>query len=122
VARVLIVNDEPEFAALLHAFIVTKGHEPLVARTGQEALSTVKEGRPLIVLLDIHTPGMDGIDLLRQIRDIDREVGVVMLTAADEVEIARQALRLGAFDFLVKPLDLTRVEQVLGYTRATTTV
>jgi DNA-binding response OmpR family regulator len=113
--RVLVVDDEPDFVEFIREFVVQSGYEPLAAFSGPEALRLVKEQRPHIVLLDIRMPGMDGIEVLKAIREIDREVGVVMLTGVKDEETGRRALLLGAFDYLVKPIDLKYLERVLWY-------
>jgi len=111
--RVLIVDDEPDFVELIREFVARSGYEPLLACNGPEALRKVREERPHIVLLDIRMSGMDGIEVLRKIREIDREVGVIMLTALNDSGVRRRSLRLGAFDYLVKPLDFKDLERVL---------
>ncbi len=120
--RVLIVDDEPDFAELLQAFVASNGYTPLVASSGPEALRKVKEERPHLVLSDIRMPGMDGLEVLRHIRGIDREVGVIMVTAVEDAAVGCKSLRMGAFDYLVKPLDIEYLEQVLWYKVATMTV
>lgn len=82
---------------------------------GLEGLQKVKEERPHLVLLDVRMPKMDGLDVLRQLREIDKEVGVIMVTAVNEEEIGRQAMVMGAFDYIIKPLDLSYLEQSLWY-------
>lgn len=121
-ARVLIVDDEPDFVELIQEFVAGKGYEPLVAYSGREALQKVKDERPHIVLLDIRMPGMDGMEVLEKIREIDREIGVIMLTAVNDREIGRQSLQSGAFDYLVKPIDLKYLERVLWYKVAAMTL
>ena len=120
--RVLIVDDEPDFVELIREFVSRHGYTPLLAYNGPEALCLLKEERPHIVLLDIRMPGMDGIEVLRKIREIDREVGVIMLTAVDDSEVGHRSFQLGAFDYLVKPLDFKYLERVLWYKVATMTV
>lgn len=93
--------------------LVQKGHEAIVALNGEEAIKKVKEERPHIVLLDIRMPGMDGIEALKQIREIDKEVGVVMITAVKEEETGRKCLELGAHDYIAKPFSLDYLETVL---------
>ncbi len=121
-ARVLIVDDEPDFVELIQEFVAGRGYEPLVAYSGREALQKVKDERPHIVLLDIRMPGMDGMEVLEKIREIDREIGVIMLTAVNDREIGRQSLQRGAFDYLVKPIDLKYLERVLWYKVAAMTL
>ena len=82
----------------------------------------MKEERPHLILLDIQMPKMDGLEVLRRLREIDKEVSVIMITSVNEQEIARQAIELGAFDYIVKPLDLPYLEQSLWYKITTMTL
>jgi len=120
--RVLIVDDEPDFVELLREFLTAKGYEVAAAYDGEEALRKVKEDRPHLVLLDVRMPKMNGLEVLRQLREIDHEVGVIMVTAVDEEETGRQALKLGAFDYVIKPLDLKYLERSLWYKITTMTL
>jgi two-component system response regulator AtoC len=114
-AKVLVVDDEPAAVELLVEFLSTKGYEVLTATNGEEAVRRVKEDRPHLVLLDVRMPKMDGMEALRRIREIDPEMGVIMVTAVNEEEVGRKALEQGAFDYIVKPLDLKYLERSLGY-------
>ncbi|MGH7408295.1 MAG: response regulator [Candidatus Methylomirabilales bacterium] len=114
-AKVLVVDDTPEAVELLVEFLSSKGYEVLTATSGEEALRRVKEDRPHLVLLDIHMPKMDGMEVLRRIREIDPEMGVIMATAVNEEDVGRKALEMGAFDYIVKPLDLKYLENSLWY-------
>jgi DNA-binding response OmpR family regulator len=118
-AKVLVVDDEPEAVELLVEFLSSKGYEVLTATSGEEALRRVKEDRPHLVLLDIRMPQMNGLEVLRRIREIDAEMGVIMVTAVNEEDVGRKALELGAFDYIVKPLDLKYLERSLWYKIAT---
>ncbi|MGH7361009.1 MAG: response regulator transcription factor, partial [Candidatus Methylomirabilales bacterium] len=68
-----------------------------------------------LVLLDVRMPKMDGMEVLRRIREIDPEMGVIMVTAVNEEDVGRKALELGAFDYIVKPLALKYLENSLWY-------
>lgn len=111
--RVLVVDDEADAVELLQEFLVAKGYEVLTATDGEEALRKVREERPHLILLDVRMPGMNGLEILRRVRQIDQEVGVIMVTAVNEEETGREALALGAFDYIVKPLDLAYLERSL---------
>ena len=114
-AKVLVVDDEPAARELLVEFLSTKGYEVLTATNGAEALRRVQEDRPHLVLLDIRMPKMSGLEVLQRIREIDAEMGIIMVTAVNEEDVGRQALELGAFDYIVKPLDLKYLERSLWY-------
>jgi DNA-binding response OmpR family regulator len=120
--RVLVVDDEPKAIELLQEFLTVKGYEVLTALNGEEALRKVKEERPHLILLDICMPKMDGLEVLKRVREIDREVGVIMVTAVHEEETGRQALKLGAFDYITKPLDFQYLERSLWYKITTMTL
>lgn len=118
---VLVVEDEPAIASILTAYLERDGLRSRMASDGQEALQLFRLLRPDLVLLDIHLPGMDGIDVLRAIRD-DSQTPVIMVTAlADDVD-KLLALRLGADDYVVKPFNppevVARVRAVLRRTQA----
>lgn len=113
--RVLVVDDEPDVLELLSEFLAGKGYEVSTALSGPEGLQKLKAERPHAILLDIRMPGMSGMEVLRRIRMTDREVGIIMITAVSEEETGRDALKLGAFDYLVKPLDLAYLERSLWH-------
>ncbi len=112
-ARILVVDDEQEVCDMLKKFLTKREHTVFMALDGEEALSIVKEERPHIVLLDIRMPKMSGMECLKLIKEIDKEVGVIMITAVKEEEIGKQALKLGAFDYITKPLSLKYLEDCL---------
>ena len=120
--KVLVVDDEPEAVDLLREFLTTKGYEVVAASSGEEALRILKQERPRLILLDIRMPVMSGLEVLKQAREIDQEVGIIMVTAVDEENIGREALRLGAFDYIIKPLDLNYLERVLWFKITTMTL
>ena len=111
--KVLVVDDEPQAVELLEEFLTAKGYAVVGASGGEEALRRLKEERPHLMLLDIRMPVMDGLEVLRRAREIDREVGIVMVTAVNEESIGRAALRMGAYDYITKPLDFDYLERVL---------
>ncbi len=120
--RVLIVDDEPDAVEVLRAFLTAKGYEVLAASNGEDALRRVKEDRPHLILLDARMPKMNGLDVLRQVRQVDHEVGVIMVAGVNEEETGRQALKLGAFDYITKPLDFEYLERSLWYKITTMTL
>lgn len=111
--RILVVDDEVETCNVLKDFLVLKGYEAHVALNGEDAIKMVKEVRPHIVLLDMMMPGMGGIETLKEIKKVDSRVGVVMITAVADEEIAKRTLELGAYDYITKPMDLDYLETVL---------
>jgi len=118
----MVVDDDPSTVELLQEFLVAKGYQVITAGDGAEALQKVKEERPHLILLDILMPKMDGLEVLRQVKAIDPTVSVIMVTGVNEEAIGRQAMDLGAFDYIVKPLDLPYLEQSLWYKITTMTL
>lgn len=108
--RILVVDDEEQIALFLSEFLKTKGYEVYVALDGRSALQEVKNKKPHVVLLDIMMPGLSGIDVLKEIRKIDPEIGVIMVTALMDQDLAKCALEMGAYDYVTKPFDLDYLE------------
>jgi len=104
--RMVIVDDEQEVLDELSEVFSEYGYEIETARGGEEALRKVKEKRPHVMLLDIRMPGMDGIEVLRRVRELDPSLGIIMVTAVMEENLAKEAMTLGAFDYITKPIDL----------------
>ena len=110
-SRILITDDEEEICSTLAEYLEDKGYEVFQATNGQEALRLLKEVRPHLMLLDIRMPEQDGIEILRLVRQIDNQIGVIMITAFHDVNIAQEALKLGACDFVTKPVDLNYLDK-----------
>ncbi len=110
-SRILITDDEEEICNTLAEYLEDKGYEVFHATNGQDALRLLKEVRPHLMLLDIRMPEQDGIEILRRVRQIDNQIGVIMITAFHDVNIAQEALKLGACDFVTKPVDLNYLDK-----------
>ncbi len=104
--RVLIVDDQEEILTSLGAILADEGHEVLKARDGQEALHVVQSDSPDIVFLDIWIPGIDGMQTLKAIKRIAPKCHVIMMSGHGTIETAVKAIKLGAEDYLEKPLNL----------------
>ncbi len=111
--KIMIVDDEPRIREILEKFLAKKGFQPITAASGEEALEKIVKEGPLVVLSDIKMPGMDGMMLLKRIREINKGIGVIMITAVGDEDIAHQAMESGAYDYIVKPLDLDYLEMCL---------
>ena len=111
--RALVVDDEPEFRAVLVEYLQGKGFEAWGAEGGVEALRQIPDFRPHVVLLDIAMPRMTGVETLRRIKALPQETCVVMVSGIEDMETARQALALGAADYVTKPVDFQYVDSVL---------
>ena len=108
-ARILVVDDEYLIRFTLQQNLTKEGYEVLLAETGEEALVKVEEEAPDLALLDIKLPGMDGYEVLERILKMDRDITPIMITAYEDVERVVKAMRLGAFDYITKPFDFSKV-------------
>jgi CheY-like chemotaxis protein len=114
-AGVLVVDDQPDAVDMLGEFLSHSGHRALGANTGGEALEILKRDADIrIVLLDINLPDMGGMQVLTEIMNLRRPVAVIMLTALRDSVIAQHALRLGAFDYVAKPVDLPALAETIA--------
>jgi two-component system response regulator AtoC len=111
---VLVVDDEQVLADAVGDYLGRHGYGVNVKSTGEEALQVIDKEPPDIVVLDYRLPRMDGLEVLRRIKETRPEVEVIMLTAHGSVEGAVEAMKLGAFDFLGKPLDLEELRLVVA--------
>lgn len=107
-ARVLVIDDDPNVAALLSRLMRTEGHEVIAVHDGSSGLEAVAEHRPDLILLDLVLPGMDGLAVCRQLRQdpATRLTPVILITGLDDAEAKIGGLNAGADDFLAKPVDI----------------
>jgi two-component system nitrogen regulation response regulator NtrX len=108
-SRILVIDDEAAIRDSLRMILEYEGYEFLGAATGQEGLAFAARETPDLVFLDIKMPGMDGLDVLQQLRAADESLPVVMISGHATVTTAVEATRRGAFDFIEKPLASERV-------------
>ena len=106
---ILVVDDEESICQSLKAILSDEGYQVLVAGSGEEAVKIVEEEMPQLVLLDIWLPGMDGLETLKAIKKINPEVLVIIMSGHGTIETAVRATKLGAFDFIEKPLSLDKI-------------
>jgi len=103
---VLLVDDEREFLETLIKRLQKRKLQVTGAGCGEEALRIIKETPPDVVVLDVRMQGMDGIQTLREIKKVCPMVEVIMLTGHASLEVAVEGMELGAFDYLMKPMDI----------------
>jgi len=112
-ATVLIVDDDKNICEIFSFLVKKEGLKTLVANEGDTALKIIRSQTPDIVLLDIKMPGMDGIEVLKRVKELDENLPVVMITAYANIQGAVDAIRLGAHDYLAKPFDNHEVIRVV---------
>jgi two-component system response regulator AtoC len=118
-STVLIVDDERTLARAVKAFLGEAGYEVEVAGDAEKALELVETMRPDVVFADVRLPGMSGIDLLKKIQEFDPAIPVIIMTAHGTIEGAVEAVKLGAFDYMKKPIDLEELKLLADRARET---
>ncbi|MBI1950893.1 MAG: sigma-54-dependent Fis family transcriptional regulator [Acidobacteria bacterium] len=113
-AQVLVVDDEQNVRKVLGALLTQAGYLVASAASGKEALEQVRSQDPDLVICDLKMPGMDGLEVLVEMRAEFPEIPVVLLTAHGTVETAVEAMKRGAHDFLTKPFDRDKILEIVG--------
>jgi DNA-binding NtrC family response regulator len=109
--KILIIDDDYSVRDFLERFFKQKGYQRVQsAAGGQEGLEIIKKEDIKLVLLDVKLPGMNGIEVLRKIKEIKKDTGVIMITGFPDEPMAKEAMKEGAYDYIVKPFDLAYLE------------
>ncbi len=116
-AKVLIVDDEKDFVQMFSLRLQAEGEKVSTAYSGKEALEVLAHGSIDVVILDIRMPDMDGIDTLKQIKSTYPLVEVILLTGHGSTETAVEGMKLGAFDYLMKPAEFEEIKLKLENAR-----
>src|SRR2546422_4566303 len=103
---ILIVDDNRQVREVLNPIFIAAGYNTLLASDGYEGLEVFRKARPPLVVTDVLHPGLDGIELLRQVRALDGDVAVIVLTGAASVARKIECLKSGAYDYLLKPPNI----------------
>jgi len=107
--NILLIDDEIEFVETLAERLELRGYEPTIAGDGESAISMIAKQSFDVAILDLMMPGLSGLDTLRQIKEIDKTLPVIMLTGHGSTKDGMEGMRMGAFDFLMKPLDINEL-------------
>ena len=111
--KILVVDDEMDICDFVKHFFEERNYEVFTAFGGFDAVRVVKKEKPSLVLLDIKMKDMDGIETLEKIREIDKNVNVIMVTAVEDKDKMKAAERLGARAYITKPLVLEELESTV---------
>jgi two-component system response regulator AtoC len=111
--KILVIDDEAILRESLEVALRTSGYEVMTERTGEAGLERFRKENPDLVLLDHWLPGINGDEVLRQMREEESEIPVIIMTAQGSIELAVNSMKMGAFDFLVKPFELDQVEDLI---------
>ena len=115
-AEILIVDDEQSYRQLLTLVFQEEGHNLRTAMNGRQALELLAEVPAQVIVSDVKMPDMDGIELLRALRETQPDIGVILMTAFASVDTAREAFKLGADDFIQKPFDVEELKLIVRKT------
>lgn len=111
--KILVVDDEIASTELIKSYLSKKGLNVTTSLSGEDAILKVKTDKPNVVLLDIYMTGMDGMIVLKTIKDIDKSIIVIMTSGTDDREIIKAAIELGANGYLIKPFNLSKLEETI---------
>jgi CheY-like chemotaxis protein len=112
--KVLTVDDDPGVRELIEDFLKARGYDVYAVGSGEAALEEIRRDRPDLLILDLMMPGMNGMEVLRRLREEGEELPVIVATAVTEEEVGRAALRQGARDYVTKPIDLAYLERSIA--------
>lgn len=111
--RILVIDDDEDICLYLDEFLTREGYKVATVSKPSKAIPQIKEGRHQVVLLDVRMPETDGVELLGQIRAVDSDICVIVMTAYPSVQSAIDTMKADAFDYLRKPFDLDQLRDVI---------
>ncbi|WP_312889027.1 response regulator [Desertibacillus haloalkaliphilus] len=111
--KILVVDDQYGIRVLLNEILQKDGYQLYQAANGVQALTIVEEEEPDLVLLDMKIPGMDGLEILKRIKEMNSDIRVIMMTAYGELNMINEAMNLGAVTHFAKPFDIDDVREVI---------
>ena len=109
--KLLVADDERKICRLLESFFVERGFDVLLAHDGPSALSCIRDERPHLVFLDLHMPGLNGLDILKEARQVDETIKIIVITAVEDEETVKKVKSLGAADYVIKPFSLEYLQE-----------
>ncbi len=110
---ILVVDDEKQICDLFQDFLTREGYQVFTATNGVEAISLGTQNSFDLALVDIKMPGMDGIEAFCELKKVKKDMEVIILTGYGTLKTAKEAMRLGAYDYLTKPFDLGLVKNII---------
>ena len=108
--RILVVDDDAAIRKTFEQHLTEQGYSVSTAESAEEALSHLQDIEPALMIADIRMPGIDGIELLKRVKAVTDDIDVLVMTAHEDMETAVAAMKAGAYDYLVKPLDLDQID------------
>ena len=119
--KVLLVDDEEEFVTTLAERLEIRGYEPHTSQDGEEALEMIDNNAYDVIVLDLMMPGLSGLEVMQQAKDNNPDLPVILLTGHGSTREGMEGMRHGAYDYLMKPLDIdeliTKMDDAVGEKR-----
>ena len=112
--KILLVDDEQEFVTTLAERLELRGMDVEIATDGEMALGLVETNPPQVVVLDVMMPGLSGMEVLERIKTVDSNIQVILLTGHGGTKDGIKGMQLGAFDYLIKPVDIDELIEKLN--------
>lgn len=112
-SKILVIDDDDNICYAFEEFLKEERHEPIVASNAYEGIKIIKEEKPDVVFMDIRMPETSGLDALQEIRLTNSKTKIVLMTAYGTMQTTIEAIQMGAFDYIIKPLDINTVKKVL---------
>ena len=112
--KILLVDDEREFVTTLAERLELRDMNVSMAMDGETALGIVENDRPQVVVLDVMMPGLSGLEVLEKIKAMDSKIQVILLTGHGATKDGIRGMQLGAFDYLIKPIDINELIEKLN--------
>ncbi len=111
--KIMVIDDEPEICNILKEFLEGLGYQVITAQNGAEGLRLISQNIIDVLILDLNMPGMHGLEVLKKIKTSYPDISVIILTGFPSIDSAVESMKLGAYDYLVKPIDFKRLEVLL---------
>ncbi len=111
--KIMVIDDEPEICNILKEFLEGLGYQVLTAHSGPEGLNLISQNVVDVLILDLNMPGMHGLEVLKKVKYTYPDISVIVLTGFPSIDTAVESMKLGAYDYLIKPIDFKRLEVVL---------
>ncbi|WP_379970687.1 response regulator [Ectobacillus sp. sgz5001026] len=111
--KILIVDDQYGIRILLNEVFQKEGYQTFQAANGFQAIDIVVNDKPDLIVLDMKIPGMDGIEILKRVKQIDKSIKVILMTAYGELDMIQEAKKLGALMHFAKPFDIDELRQAV---------
>ena len=109
--KLLVADDERKICRLLERFFSERGYSVLLAHDGPTTLACIRAERPHLVFLDLHMPGLNGLDILKEARELDETIKIIVITGEGDEETLRRVKALGAADYVIKPFSLEYLQE-----------